>query len=462
MWSRLSREGSFEGLSILSDLFAANITLVTTNDGKPWRPEDRNKPEMVLALLGFSQSHTAVAETIRLIRGAWSRRKANADVVSAMAPAWLEVTRNAKGESIGYVVNEQRAEVVRMIFEWARSDMGVSLIAKQLDELGHKAFGKSLTTRRIKTAEQPAKKWNRGSVASLLKNRSVIGEYKPGKRIGKKEIVDDDIPTRLIFPRVIEDDVFYEVQTALSGRSHQGGRKGNNIANIFSHGLLRCAYCDSTVIYENKNYRNAKRRLGTYLVCSDPGCERTRWRYDDFETSFLNYIGGEIDIDKLSLKDTTDPRIETDRAIASLQGELTHARSRYEQTTETMLHVTNKKILGQKLNTIQADIDRLEAAIEAKEARKEYESSREEIQSLVEALQQKELNEDTFALRQKLVSRMRSLIDGMYMASVGSGERFPFGPEVRTFLPSRYFTVNFKNGASMTVAPDTDEYTHTE
>jgi hypothetical protein len=320
MWSRLSREGSFEGLSILSDLFAANITLVTTNDGKPWRPEDRNKPEMVLALLGFSQSHTAVAETIRLIRGAWSRRKANADVVTAMAPAWLEVERNAKGEAIGYVINKKRAKVVQDIFDMARSDMGISLIAKRLDEMGIKAFGKSLSTRRIKTAEQPAKKWNRGSVASLLKNRSVIGEYRPGKRIGKKEVDDDTIPARLIFPRIISDDVFYEVQTGLSGRSHQGGRKGNNIANIFSHGLLRCAYCDSTVIYENKNFRNAKRRLGTYLVCSDLGCERKRWRYDDFESSFLHYIGDVLDLNKLALKDTTDPRIEIDRAIASLQG----------------------------------------------------------------------------------------------------------------------------------------------
>src|SRR4029077_6100194 len=100
------------------------------------------------------------------------------------------------------------------------------------------------------------------------------------------------------------------------------GRKGPGYTNLFT-GLARCAYCQSTIAFENKGPGT---RGGTYLVCGNAqrsrGCDATRWRYQDFEASFLAFVQ-ELDLESVvNVNDDAEKRKRLERELSAIRGEL--------------------------------------------------------------------------------------------------------------------------------------------
>ena len=113
-------------------------------------------------------------------------------------------------------------------------------------------------------------------------------------------------PNPTYYPAIIDVALFYRAQDARRERASSAdrgaGRKGPTYANLFTN-LARCTYCCSPIVFENKGQGT---RGGTYLICDGAkrrrGCTATRWRYKDFEASFLAFVT-ELDVEAMINED---------------------------------------------------------------------------------------------------------------------------------------------------------------
>ncbi|WP_249141240.1 MULTISPECIES: recombinase family protein [Bradyrhizobium] len=196
-------------------------------------------------------------------------------------PGWLGLTE----DRWKFVFLPERAEVVRNIFELAIGGMGSYAIANHLNREKIPSFG-------------PSQTWDHTTIDSMLRNRATFGERQPKSYAGgSKKGVPVGHPVANYYPAAIDEATFNAAQAArrqnlISGR----GRKGNNIANIFSK-LATCAYCGSEIKFDS----HAK-SLFCSRVINDDGCTRTAWSYLDFELNVLGFLAHPALAEKLNLK----------------------------------------------------------------------------------------------------------------------------------------------------------------
>ena len=135
-----------------------------------------------------------------------------------------------------FVIMEDRAQLVRRMYQMCIDGHGPMSIAQQLNHEGVPTW----TTRAG---------WYRDYIKKILQTPAVYGWYTPGKRLGKhKRIKLDPIPD--YFPPIISEETFLQAQDAIAKRTSKGGRPGNHV-NILS-ALLRCAKCHGSIYRLNR------------------------------------------------------------------------------------------------------------------------------------------------------------------------------------------------------------------
>src|ERR1700730_16624651 len=97
--------------------------------------------------------------------------------------------------------------------------------------------------------------------------------------------------------------------------------------------MAKCAYCSSPILFENKG---SGAKGGTYLVCDgvkrQRGCPSLRWRYRDFEASFLAFVQ-ELDVESIINESAdTQKKRKLEAELTSLQGELSSVNDLMEKT----------------------------------------------------------------------------------------------------------------------------------
>ena len=311
----------------------------------------------------------------------------------------------------------------------------------------------------------------------------MLGEFQPHVKIDGNRVPDGE-PITNYFPATIPEQVFYQAEHGRSQRKAGGagsGRKGPGYTNLFT-GLARCAYCKSTIAFENKGSGS---RGGSYLVCGDAqrslGCEATRWRYQDFETSFLAFVE-ELDLESIinSNEDAeTRKRLEGERA--GISGELSSVRQLMEKTYELLGTGASTEFVAGKLKELtdrQADLAERLTAKEAEQLEfnardSRFYSSREDIRKLVGELQ-KPASDETYKLRAQIAARLKVLVETLLIAP--QGERPAMRNRIEQFLDlnsgntdevvthmqqlashpdqsRRYFLVGFRDAAVRAVFP---------
>ena len=186
-------------------------------------------------------------------------------------PGWLDLSEDRRS----FILVAEKAEIVRRIFQLSIGGLGSYSIAKQLDRKNIPAFGKS-------------PKWDHTTIDSLLRNRATLGEHQPKSYAGgsKKGVpIGDPIPN--YYPAIIDEETFVAAQTARQIHLASGrGRKGNDLANLFT-GITTCAYCgEATKFYSNGNAKS----LICARVLQGNGCIRFGWSYKNFEQSVLHFL----------------------------------------------------------------------------------------------------------------------------------------------------------------------------
>jgi len=155
------------------------------------------------------------------------------------------------------------AELVRRIFEWYVSGQPMGELAKQLNREGHK------------TARGAA--FTKSSFTTILRNKKYIGVYEYN---GAVSICGG-------CPRIIEDDLFFNVQRKLEANRHRPGAYKAEVAYHLS-GKLFCGHCGAPMAGTAGTSRHGVRHH--YYICNNrraKRCDKKNEKLEAIEESVL-------------------------------------------------------------------------------------------------------------------------------------------------------------------------------
>jgi hypothetical protein len=248
--------------------------------------------------------------------------------LTSRCPEWLKVQDGQ------FVTRLDRVEIVRRIFRETIEGFGRREIVSRLNGDGILPFKAS---QNWKTA-RPSTGWQSSSVAKVVLNRAVIGEYQPHKGTQKaRNRKPDGDPIEDYYPRVIDDLTFWRAQKALSDRRQQtGGRRGKTGAHVL-RGLVKCGLCGGPMHVVNKG---KPPKGGVYLRCDaykrNLGCDNNRlWRVNRLENAVIQSVGS-LDITTFSPLDNATPKAKAHAAaLAAEVDALKNARKNLLAIVET-------------------------------------------------------------------------------------------------------------------------------
>lgn len=254
---RLTRLPLPDAQELLLSLINNGLVIVTLTDGKTWdRTKLTNLEDFMFSVLtlyrGYNESDQKskrLQETFR------AHRESESTQAFGSAPGWL--TRASKTSP--WVVDEEKANIVRQLFELSASGLGSKAIAQIANQRKW-----PVPTRLNKTDGR----WHAQMPGQILRNRSVLGEHE--HRIRTHEAHEEHwegkgtgvvIPD--YYPRIVSDELWYRSRASIETRS-VAKRRDSHGYNIWS-GLLFCGYCGAPLQRKNETKGHSKAQIN----CSD-------------------------------------------------------------------------------------------------------------------------------------------------------------------------------------------------
>ncbi len=226
---RLSRAAIPEAVGLLTSIVWAGVRVVSLIDGHEWNEKTiEDSTSFLLSVLLFSRAHEESSTKAKRVSEQFQKkRNSGMPVVSyGHGPGWA----TPKEDRSGWQIDSARAAVVVQVFELAAAGHGGIAIARKANQEGW-----PLPWR---VRKNTATRWEHTGVSRLLRDRRTLGEWQPKRMIAGK-LTDDGEPVTSYFPRVIPDELWFRVQTALGGRDGPQRIRGVK-ADIFS-GLFYCS-----------------------------------------------------------------------------------------------------------------------------------------------------------------------------------------------------------------------------
>jgi DNA invertase Pin-like site-specific DNA recombinase len=445
-FDRISRQPPLQALQPFLDLINNGIVLVTLDDEKQFTHETMTFEDLIVSIAKMSRANDESVRKSDRVSKAWKNKRQNAHQIklTKRCPAWLSLSADNRTFS----VIQERAQVVRRIFNETVSGIGAYSVARRLNAEKVPTFGNS-------------NGWRESSLHKIITSRAVIGEFQPHRRVNGKRVPDGD-PIPGYFPAIIEQDLFFSAQKLrIDRRDAGGGRTGKRISNLFSK-LAVCRECGGRMHFENKGMPP---KGGTYLVCDTArrnlGCWLVRWKYNDFEASFLAFVA-ELDLGALLTTEAEGKkRTQLDQQISSLNGQLALVEEDRAAAFELHKRGVSMDFIAQKL----ADCDAKSAGLKSSlaelraqlahntEAIQRYYESTDQLQDLIERLRDRNADE-VFKQRALVSARLRTLIEKIVVCPepyrTYTGDKGEIGDLAN-------FEVCFRNGMSRIVYPHPDD-----
>lgn len=287
---RLSRQPPLVMAGWIQEACASGLTIATA-DGSHFITADallrNNFTVMGLifeAFRGFEESQTKSER----VADAWSKKRASGNAMTAICPAWLRVSGSTSVRSDGagkFEVIEDRAAIVRRIFDLTESGQGKSAIARTLNSEGVPVFGRG-------------NGWHASYIQKITRNRAVIGEYQPHTKPRGQQRKPAGEPIRDYFPSIIDIAQFERVNDDRATRVLAQQGAGNRLSNLLS-GLTQCLACGASMTLLNKGREtltNGATVPRQYLKCSNAhrhaqGCPNGHsFNYSLIENAVLDRI----------------------------------------------------------------------------------------------------------------------------------------------------------------------------
>lgn len=256
-FDRLTRMPLTHAYELLLTLINNGLTIVTLSDKKVWNSETMKSLEaFMLSLISLYRGYQeSEIKSERLREKYKDARNNRSNKEFGSAPGWL--TRESKEHK--WTVIEEKAVVVKKVFEYAAKGYGTKAIAKIANEQGW-----IVPTRLARTGTR----WHARMPGIILRNRAVLGEHE--HRLHSHEAhskswkgVETGIVYSDFYPRIISDELWTEARASIETRK-VAAKRDNNYYNIFS-GIMYCGRCGAPIHRktEKKGYSRAQ------LVCAD-------------------------------------------------------------------------------------------------------------------------------------------------------------------------------------------------
>lgn len=390
---RLSREKVMKAWDQLRVFTNAGVTIITVANKARLNEEtfEEQWTRIIDPLAQMAGAHgQSEAKSIRTTDN-WQRARANGVKMTTALPGWLNQDKSKRPE---------RVKTVRHMFDLYLSGYGASVIAKRLNANDVRPWGNG--------RKDTYSVWSSATVAKVLKNRAVMGEYQP--RSGG-EIVGPAVPD--YFPEVIDPETFFKVQAVMKTRTFGGqgsGRRAEASSNIF-RGLALCASCRSRMnITHGGGIRSLRCYGGKVGVCSN-----TRgFNYLKLEEAVLKTVG-EIQLNDLSgsarLRGiqseiaSTHRDIETAQAnVDFLMGQLLKEKSA-AMAKAVVAEEAKIESFSARLATLQQDVASLSSPLSDHQ------------RDLVTAYDQLAIAEDKADVRQRMSVALTALVDRIVMSA---------------------------------------------
>lgn len=407
---RLSRENPKKALSLFLDIINAGVVVVTLEPEPREFGADASEFEVMMALMEFSRAHGESARKAELSRANWGRRRAQPGVFTARAPNWIDV-KGEKGPKLApekreFVLNPERAKLVRRIFRMCLEGMGSKGIANKLAE--------EKVPHITKQKRGGSLQWSESSVLKILRNRACIGEYQPQVKVRRSDRGDPN-QTRVVrelhgqvkknyYPAVVDEATFFEVQRTLNVRRRAGTGRAHSdgSVNLFT-GIVR----DRDGVVYNYRLRNGH----NYLVCKSPrirGELMSSLAYESFEWVMLDWL--------------SELRLEPGDGVSAADG----LRAKVQDLEERIGEMTDQ-IREKGLKSLYGVLGELETELEA--AKKELEDAdaprADQLQGAKELIRELREKGNSDRLRRRLRQRVRTLIRGVVVDHIHGKPRDP-------------------------------------
>ena len=265
---RISRQVARKAVRTIEDIVEAGVTVVDLSDGgREYSAETLDKDGMLFMMMVVRFIRANEESTLKGVRVAKAYANKRKDFASTeklqkpytrRLPAWIRWNDETKD----YEPIEERAAILRQIFEFADQGRGRHWIATWLNDNKIETWG---------GGGWKAKYWHRSYVKKLLTNKAAIGVFVPHKMVEvegkskKQRAALDVIPHR--FPEVVDKELFERVASRLSTTSARGRNARAPARSIFA-GLMKCQYCSGTVTRVAKGQH-------VYLVCAAANAKAT-------------------------------------------------------------------------------------------------------------------------------------------------------------------------------------------
>jgi len=397
---RLSRERVLTAQAQLISILAAGIDVVTLIDRQRYSP-DNDFTQLIVSLTIMSRAHEESKTKSERAKAAVMKRRKDAlsgkpGTYILNAPKWISQTRQADG-TFEISLNE-KAEVVKRIFDLYDGGLGVNSILRQFNQEG------------VPTLRDDGNSWFDTAVTGVLRNEAAIGTLKIGN-----QTVENFLPS------VVSREQFYRVQDISTRNRNKGrvGTTGENYTNLFT-GYGVCHHCGRGI----RCKRGGKTGQYLYYVCQskflgvecDAPKARSTVRAEAIEKAILdNVLIYSLDPDASqgrSRESLERALTECEAKAREIEGRVANTRAAIElaKGDDIMWFMTRLDELRKESGALNAETDSLRSQLrEINEVRNNFTSINEEIAKEI-ARWPTLSTPDLFASRAKVGLSFRKLV----------------------------------------------------
>ncbi len=342
---RLSRQRPEESLALLNSLTRKGLTIAESSTHLIYTAEAiaDNWQTLLIPFIRAGLAHEESLTKSKRVKAAYQttiergHKTKDGLVDMRFAPTWIERVNNT------YYVNEQRAEVIRLMYQRAADGYGLRAISGELNASG---------------VRWQKGDWNQSNIAQLLRSRKALGEHV--SRAGE---------VRKLFPAIINAELWHRAQQGLDQRRSTGGPR-RKLVNLLQ-GFTYCRACGSRmIITQNDKKQPRKARLRCARNHRAAGCTASAsYHYQHLLNGILDNMLA------LALPRPSSPQSNTaQESVAAAEMELADAQRRLDTLVDAFSRTGS--------DAMQRGIERAERDIgERKEDLKRLRSAVEELEA---------------------------------------------------------------------------------